>query len=75
MLRDAAGRAASTLLGTLLGTLPMAATTPRPTGPARSSGFCLLSADSSQLAHIRLTSKPSSNALSWSATGWQAADE
>ncbi|NYD49147.1 hypothetical protein BJY14_005130 [Actinomadura luteofluorescens] len=38
------------------------------------SGFCLLSADFSQLAHIRLTSKPSSNALSWSATGWQAAD-
>ncbi|MGW2313323.1 hypothetical protein [Actinomadura luteofluorescens] len=52
MLRDAAGRAASTLIGTL----PMTATTPRPTGPARSSGFCLLSADSSQLAHIRLTS-------------------
>lgn len=39
------------------------------------SAFCLLNSETEQLAHIRLTAKPSSNALTWSATGWQAADE
>ncbi|WP_202124360.1 serine/threonine-protein kinase [Actinomadura physcomitrii] len=37
--------------------------------------FCVLNPTEAQLAYICLTEKPSSGALTWKATGWQAPDE
>ncbi|MFC4908336.1 serine/threonine-protein kinase [Actinomadura gamaensis] len=39
------------------------------------SQFCLLNTSTKQLAAIRLTAKPSSGTLTWTATGWQAPEE